>query len=161
MLYTIGYEGLKAEHFVQELKRRGINVLVDVREMPLSRKKGFSKTALSALLEAEGIQYRHLKALGAPREVRYRLKATGDWAEYCTGYLAHLSSCSEVLSELAGMSSDSVCLMCFEANYRECHRSLITERLTALGHVAEVVHLSPQLQTTTASVERLGERAVA
>lgn len=145
MLYTIGYEGASTESFVTELKKKGVAILVDVREMPLSRKKGFSKNSLAALVEAEGIQYRHMRELGAPREVRYRLKDTGDWSEYCTGYQAHLAIRAEALTELADLAHEQViCLMCFEADYRECHRSLITDHLSELGQVDEVVHLSPQ-----------------
>lgn len=151
MLYTIGYEGVNTESFVAELKSKGISVLVDVREMPLSRKKGFSKTALAELVTAEGIEYRHLRALGAPRDVRYRLKAGGDWSEYCAGYQAHLSECDDVLDELVNLASDqAICLMCFEADWRECHRSLITAHLAEAGRVSEVEHLSPR----TGSVAR-------
>lgn len=145
MLYTIGYEGLDAARFVQELKDRNIHILVDVREMPLSRKKGFSKNGLAATVLAEGIEYRHMRELGAPREVRHRLKATGDWAEYCIGYESHLAGCDVVLANLAELAkSEEICLMCFEADYRECHRSLITETLSARNLVSGVTHLSPQ-----------------
>lgn len=145
MLYTIGYEGLDAARFVQELKDRDIHILVDVREMPLSRKKGFSKNGLAASVLAEGIEYRHLRELGAPRDVRHRLKETGDWNEYCMGYQSHLEGRDAVLESLAELAqSADICLMCFEADYRECHRSLITEKLSARSLVSEVIHLSPQ-----------------
>lgn len=152
MLYTIGYEGVNAERFVAELKRKGINVLVDVREMPLSRKKGFSKNALAELVSAEGIEYVHLRSLGAPREVRYRLKETGDWAEYCQGYQAHLSDCEAALNEVVTLAGQQdICLMCFEADWRTCHRSLITTHLTETGRVPVVEHLSPQSQIGSAA----------
>ena len=55
-LMTFGYEGLDIESFLAVLKKNGITLLVDVRELPLSRKKGFSKTALSAAAEKQGLQ---------------------------------------------------------------------------------------------------------
>lgn len=152
MLYTIGYEGVNTERFVAELKRSGIKVLVDVREMPLSRKKGFSKNALAELVSAAGIEYRHLRALGAPREVRYRMKATGDWTEYCAGYQAHLNDCSDALSELMNLADEQViCLMCFEADWTTCHRSLITKHLEEQG-VGTTIHLSPKAPASVRQV---------
>ena len=145
MLYTIGYEGMDTQKFVSALKSEGIKVLVDVREMPLSRKKGFSKSSLAALMESEGIEYRHIRTLGAPKAVRYRLREGGEWAEYCEGYQTHLADCEEALSEVVQLANQrDVCLMCFEADYRECHRSLIAEHLKAQGQVSDVIHLSPQ-----------------
>lgn len=63
-VYTIGYEGTDIERFVQTLKAVGIEVLADVRAVALSRKKGFSKTALRNNLAEAGIEYIHLNALG-------------------------------------------------------------------------------------------------
>lgn len=60
-LYTIGYEGRNLNEFVSRLKYSGISTLVDVREIPISRKKGFSKTTLSQFLREYDIDYLHLK----------------------------------------------------------------------------------------------------
>lgn len=59
-IYTIGYEGADIERFVRTLKIVGVEQLVDVRAVPLSRKKGFSKNCLRDRVEAEGIRYVHL-----------------------------------------------------------------------------------------------------
>ncbi|TNY10814.1 DUF488 domain-containing protein, partial [Escherichia coli] len=58
-LYTFGYEGLEIAAFIARLKSAGIQTVVDVRELPLSRKRGFSKTAFSEALTAGGIAYFH------------------------------------------------------------------------------------------------------
>jgi len=63
MLYTIGYEGLDISSFVEELREQKIRVLIDVRELPLSRKKGFSKSALNTVVTAAGVKYIHLRDL--------------------------------------------------------------------------------------------------
>lgn len=145
MLYTIGYEGLDVFSVVDALKAHGVRVLIDVRELPLSRKRGFSKTALSEALADAGVQYVHLKELGAPRPVRHALRADGDWNEYCRGYYGHLDLQDEALRLVAELArAQNTCLLCFEADYRECHRSLIAERLESLGHLGRAVHLSPQ-----------------
>jgi uncharacterized protein (DUF488 family) len=78
MLFTLGYEGLNVDTYIAALKLHDIHTLVDVRELPLSRKKGFSKNVLAARLDAEGIGYLHLRSLGAPRPIRHALRADGD-----------------------------------------------------------------------------------
>ena len=52
---TIGYEGRLADGFLKDLTGSGIQILVDVREMPISRKRGFSKSTLSELVQKAGI----------------------------------------------------------------------------------------------------------
>jgi hypothetical protein len=68
--YAIGYEGSVLEDFVATLRSAGVETLIDVRDVPLSRKPGFSKSALQANLEAHGIAYVHLKGLGDPKPGR-------------------------------------------------------------------------------------------
>jgi uncharacterized protein (DUF488 family) len=69
-LLSVGYEGRTAQSLVQLLVDAGVDVVVDVRLTPLSRKPGLSKTRLSELLADVGVEYRHLRALGNPRENR-------------------------------------------------------------------------------------------
>jgi hypothetical protein len=66
----VGYEGLSVDQLVASLKAEGIELLVDVRLTPLSRKPGLSKRALSAALTAAGIRYVHDRRLGNPKENR-------------------------------------------------------------------------------------------
>ena len=75
LIYTIGYEGTDIERFVATLKIVGIKHLADVRAVAVSRKKGFSKSALSARLDAEGIQYFHFIELGDPKPGRDAARA--------------------------------------------------------------------------------------
>jgi uncharacterized protein (DUF488 family) len=71
-LFTVGYEGLMLEAFIQRLQSNSIQTLVDVRELPLSRKRGFSKRALAEALALQGITYLHMPALGCPKPIRDR-----------------------------------------------------------------------------------------
>lgn len=68
-VYTIGYEGKGLEGFIGELLGAEVDVLVDVRELPVSRKRGFSKSALSARVNDAGIEYLHFRSSGS-RETR-------------------------------------------------------------------------------------------
>ena len=62
-LFTIGYIGLTLEEFIDGLTSRGIECLIDTREIPISRKKGFSKSSLELELGRAGIVYRHFRLL--------------------------------------------------------------------------------------------------
>jgi len=129
-IWTIGYEGLSADAFMALLHHHGIAAVVDVRAVPLSRKRGFSKTALSDALGRQGLGYLHLSRLGCPKAVRERWHAEGDWRRYTVDYLAHLQLQSDTLAQLAGHASARCCaLLCFEADYNVCHRSLVAQTL--------------------------------
>ena len=77
-LFTLGYEGLTIEAFIARLQAAQVKTVVDVRELPLSRKKGFSKSAFCAALSAHGIAYLHAPALGCPKPIRNQYKADGN-----------------------------------------------------------------------------------
>lgn len=125
-IYTIGYEGVSIESFLRELKRQGIDTVVDVREMPISRKPGFSKTALTNALNLSGLDYVHLAKLGCPKTIRNHYKETGSWQEYTKGYLAYLHTQDAAIASLSALARSSECvLLCYEANYRFCHRSFV------------------------------------
>lgn len=135
--YTIGYEGRQLADFIKLLMRERITHVVDVRELPLSRRKGFSKTPLREALEAAKIEYIHLRAAGNP----YRhLKEDID---HCLQlYKLHLMEHPEVLSLVAEtLEGRRAALLCFEAGARSCHRSILTDRLRRLDPSHEVRHL--------------------
>jgi uncharacterized protein (DUF488 family) len=140
---TIGYEGIDFDTFVAELKANRVTTLIDVRELPLSRKKGFSKSALAAAVKRHGITYLHLPALGCPRDIRKDYYADKNWGRYQKRYNAYLETQCDALNELMSIGKRGAsCLVCFEADYRFCHRSLITDSL-ARSKRASVNHLTP------------------
>ena len=65
-IWTIGYERVGVPDFIASLKAANVKTLVDVREVPLSRRAGFSKNVLAASLAGAGIGYIHMKVLGTP-----------------------------------------------------------------------------------------------
>lgn len=133
-LHTFGYEGLDIEAFISRLSEAGIQSVVDVRELPLSRKKGFSKTAFRERLSAAGIAYFHVPALGCPKPIRDAYRISGDWKVYTRRFLAYLKSQSSTVEELAKVArSTSACLVCFEADYAFCHRTYVARAARDAG----------------------------
>jgi uncharacterized protein (DUF488 family) len=133
-LFTLGYEGASINDFIASLKRADISRVVDVREMPLSRKPGFSKTAFAAALAASSIEYLHYVTLGCPKPVRDQYRLDGDWGKYSEAFKKYLSTQRQVIRELAEIAQNQKsCLVCFEADFNFCHRSMIAEAVHKIG----------------------------
>jgi uncharacterized protein (DUF488 family) len=135
--FTIGYEGRTLDEFVRLLHAAGVERVVDVRALPLSRRRGFSKTALSLALAMEGIEYVHVRAAGNPyRNLR-------DEPKRCLAlYAEHLNEHPTVLIEVEqALNGSRSALLCMEASHERCHRSVIAERLMQRQDRGEVTHL--------------------
>ena len=143
-LMTIGYEGISPAAFFGLLEDSAVSMVVDVRELPISRRRGFARSALAAGLAEHGIKYVHLRALGCPRNIRHAYREDGNWARYTAAYKSHLESQLPALEELTGlMVSDRCCLLCFEEDYNFCHRTFVAERVIGLTGCPVVVrHLT-------------------
>src|SRR3990167_584374 len=129
-LYTIGYEGRSIDDFVTILKNAGVTRLIDVREIPLSRKRGFSKSSLKQRLEEENIEYAHYKALGSPTEIRHKLRADWDYDHFFEAFSSYLAGKMDVIEEVYEYLSDGInCLMCFEQIPEQCHRSCVAKKI--------------------------------
>jgi uncharacterized protein (DUF488 family) len=142
-LFTIGYEQHRTPStLIDALRAAGVRRLVDVRELPLSRRRGFSKTALAAALDDAAIEYRHVRALGNPKAYRDLYKS-GRVSEGEERYRAHLHNGSyPALIELGETLAESpTCLLCFETAHDECHRSVIVDALEARHDDLAVIHL--------------------
>lgn len=143
-LLTIGYEGINLDHFFSLLRAGRVDTIVDVRELPLSRKKGFSKNALAAAARGNGFRYAHLPALGCPKAIRGDYKRDGDWSRYVARFSAYLQTQESALALLARQAQASrCCLLCFEADPNRCHRSLVARRVAEVADAPLwVVHLN-------------------
>jgi len=141
-IFTIGYEGTTMDAFLAALKAAGVEQVIDVRALPLSRRPGFSKNALAATLKDAGIGYVHLKALGTPKPGRDAAKK-GDWRTMETVYAGQLDL-PEAQAEAAKMRALAAekrsALLCFERDPHHCHRTML---LREEGEGAEVVDLIP------------------
>ena len=130
-LYTIGYEGASLPDFIATLHGAGVRHVLDVREVPQSRRPGFSKNVLAAALEAEGISYSHMKALGDPKEGREAARR-GDHDEFVQIFEAHLSTreAGEALMAAAEtVALKPTTLLCYERDPKTCHRTIVGARI--------------------------------
>ncbi|HEX8302339.1 DUF488 domain-containing protein [Sphingomonas sp.] len=141
-IYTIGYEATTMAEFIAALKGAGVERLIDVRALPLSRRPGFSKNILAASIGEAGIEYVHLKNLGTPKPGRDAAKK-GDVATLEAVYETQLGL-PEAQAEAARMRALAAekpsALLCYERNPEHCHRTLLLE---AEGEGMEVVDLYP------------------
>lgn len=142
-LCTTGYQGQDAATWSARLLAHGIEVVVDVRDLPLSRKKGFSKSQLKALLGERGIKYLHVKELGNPKVYRDALRQGLDFEEFARIFRRHLETKTTTLEELSDLAmSRRVCILCYEEDPTACRRSLVAESVVRRRPDAiEVVHL--------------------
>ena len=125
-IYTVGYEGLDIDSFLSLLADNDIETVVDVREMPLSRKPGFSKKSLASVLNLSGREYVHMVDLGCPKLVRDRYREDGNWTRYTEGFMKHLKTQDDAIAELSALAATSNCaLLCYEADSNFCHRSMV------------------------------------
>jgi len=132
-IFTIGYEQATQPAVVAALRDAGVEVLADIRYLPLSRRPGFSKSSLRAAVEEAGIAYRHFKHLGTPAEGRAAARRH-DHAELARVYAGQLELPEALaqMAELRALAEDKrVCLLCYERNAAECHRALLYEALLA------------------------------
>ncbi|MEQ1617820.1 MAG: DUF488 domain-containing protein [Terricaulis sp.] len=141
--WTIGYENVGVPDFVSALQAAKVKTLVDVREIANSRRAGFSKKVLAASLEAAGIAYIHMKALGTPKAGREAARK-GDNKTMHRIFEARLAEPESALAleETAELARKGrVCLMCLEHDWRECHRAILAKHLEKRAFTA--THLAP------------------
>lgn len=139
-LYTIGYEGKALDGFLDQLAAAGVRQVLDTRELPLSRRRGFSKAPLSEALAARGIGYVHMKALGTPKPLRDAHKKTHDHAALQKAYAALLDERLPALHQAYQLALTApTALLCFEADPGHCHRQVLARRMQALFRDPEPV----------------------
>ena len=132
-LLTIGYEGCTIDGVLATLKEARAGLLIDVRAVAASRKPGFSKRQLAAGLDRAGIGYVHLQRLGTPKPGREAVRA-GHPERMVPIFRAHMETTEAqiALSQAKDLAVNGrCCLLCFEADHRDCHRRLVAEMITA------------------------------
>lgn len=146
-VHSVGYEGETVNDFIQKLKNNNIKYLIDVRELPLSRKKGFSKTELRNILNGNSIEYFNIKELGSPRDIRHDYWQTKDFDTFRIEYLDYIKNQETKISELLlciknYSKNGNVAIMCFEKDHTRCHRSLLLEYIkNKLPRTIKVWHI--------------------
>jgi uncharacterized protein (DUF488 family) len=132
-IFTIGYEGATQAEVIAALKGAGVELLIDVRAVPLSRRPGFSKNVLAAGLREAGMDYVHLKALGTPPEGREAARK-GRHEEMKRIYSAQLDTPEAGLqaAQMLEMAAERPsALLCFERDPAACHRTVLRESVMA------------------------------
>ena len=131
ILFTIGYEGVSVENYLNTLIKNDVRVLCDVRNNPLSRKFGFSKNSLQKYLGNIGIEYIHFPELGIKSEKRNNLNSDEDYQNLFNDYKSSLPNCREFLEKLYLLleTKHRIALTCFEHEPLHCHRHVIRDYL--------------------------------
>lgn len=132
---TIGYQLATVPSLVAALKRGKVQIVVDVRAVAASRRRGFSKNALAASLDQAGLDYLHLRGLGTPPDGRAAARSGrfDDLKRIFTAHLKTLAAKDDLLNlrDLV-QSGRRACLLCLEASHEHCHRTMVATALSKL-----------------------------
>jgi hypothetical protein len=135
ILYTIGYEGVSLEAYLNKLIKNDIKLLIDVRNNPMSQKFGFSKSQLERYCKGLGITYLHFADVGIEAEYRQELRSQADYdrlfKSYKTQTLLKTVPTQQMILDLV-RTNQRVALTCFEANICQCHRKHLADAITSL-----------------------------
>lgn len=135
VLFTIGYQGISLEEYLNRLLKNNVKLLIDVRNNPISMKYGFSKNALKTYCESIKIKYEHIPELGISTEQRKELHSQLDYHKLFTAYCENtlkttLDQQEKILSLLK--EHKRIALTCFEADICQCHRKYLAEAIENL-----------------------------
>ena len=135
MFFTIGYEGISLETYLNKLIINDVRLLVDVRKNSFSMKYGFSKSQLKNACESIGIAYMHLPQLGIESENRQELNSLNDYKKLFESYKkTTLKTNIEYLIQLKELSEQysRVAITCFEKEICMCHRGVVAKEIKKL-----------------------------
>jgi uncharacterized protein (DUF488 family) len=145
VLFTIGYEGISLEEYLNRLLKHQVKILVDVRNNPLSMKYGFSKSQLKRFCENLGIQYMHFPEVGIQSAQRQDLNSQTDYDNLFEVYRENnLTKTIATQTNLLNLLKEHkrIALTCFEANICQCHRKHLAEAIETLpGFDYDVKHI--------------------
>jgi uncharacterized protein YwgA len=135
ILYTIGYEGISLEAYLNRLIKNDVKVLVDVRSNALSMKFGFSKTQLKTFCGNLNIEYLHIPEVGIQSNQRQELKTQADYDNLFAIYKRkNLKQTITQQEQILNLLKDRkrIALTCFEADICQCHRKHLAEAIIKL-----------------------------
>lgn len=140
--FTIGYEGISFENYINKLIENDIKILCDVRKNPYSMKFGFSKNMLKNTLENINIKYMHIPELGIDSDERKELNSLNDYKKLFEEYEKNTlgtNSAKIALDMLQKLSSkNKIALTCFEKDIEYCHRGVIAKKLKTLYNLQSI-----------------------
>ncbi|PKP42057.1 MAG: hypothetical protein CVT95_12600 [Bacteroidetes bacterium HGW-Bacteroidetes-12] len=135
ILYTIGYEGISLEEYLNRLIKNDVKVLVDVRNNAKSMKFGFSKSQLKTFCSSLNIEYLHIPEVGIQSDQRQELKKQTDYDNLFDIYKKqNLKKTTSQQQQILNLLKDRkrIALTCFEANICQCHRKHLAEAIITL-----------------------------
>jgi uncharacterized protein (DUF488 family) len=141
-IYTLGYQGIYLETFIEALHSENIGTLLDVRAVPWSRREEFSKSNIAGSLAAAGIKYIHSEKAGNPA-----VRAAREDGDVYSDYYAYVAANPDVLEEvliqikIANDGGKPACLMCKESDPEHCHRSALVKALAEKEPALDPIHL--------------------
>ena len=139
VIYTIGYESKDIDSFIAQLKDAQVTLLVDSRIRRGGRKVDFCANNFERHLTKAGISYKHYKELGTPEYLMQVMKKEGHYE--MSEYSKYLNKNNGILDKVVKETTDNnIALMCFELDFRKCHRSIVAAKLSDLTG-AKVHHL--------------------
>lgn len=145
VLFTIGYEGVSLEEYLNKLIVNDIRVLCDVRKNALSMKYGFSKSQLQNACKGVGIEYYHMPEVGIDSNKRQELHNQADYDKLFVFYRStvlknEIQKQKDILTLLK--TKRRIALTCFELNIHQCHRKHLADSIAKLdGFNYEVKHI--------------------
>lgn len=145
VLFTIGYEGVSLDEYLNKLIINGITLLCDVRRNPYSMKYGFSKKQLQHACNGVGIDYIHIPELGIDSDKRKELRTQTDYNKLFDFYKSNILK-NEIAKqeEILGLLKNKkrIALTCFEANIYQCHRKYLAESISTMkGFHYDIKHI--------------------
>lgn len=141
-IYSVGYEGLTLDGLVERLIGSRVEVVVDVRLNPISRKPGFSRRKLSEALGAAGIEYLHERDLGNPPDNRDSFrKGDGEAGRQRMRSILD-NGAGEALGRVVELASTQrIAVFCVEREPHRCHREVITDMAVELNPAIDVLNV--------------------
>lgn len=136
VVHTIGYQGRSRDGLLTALRSADIDILIDIRSKATSRKPGFSKKVLQLALEAHGIQYHHAPELGMPLDLLALRPQLSDNTSILEIYRTQMPTRHDAIDHLCQeAASRRICLLCFESDVSQCHRSVVADHLREERHL--------------------------
>lgn len=143
VVWSAGYEAASLPGLIAALQAAGVSLVCDVRQLPLSRRAGFSKTMLAASLNEAGIAYRHFKALGTPKAGRTanregRMDAFWEIVDHALAEPAALLAMEDLAQAAA---EQPAVVLCYCGDESHCHRARVLDQLRARGFAVKALPL--------------------
>ena len=160
-IWTIGHSTRTVDEFISLLKENKIKLLVDVRAWPGSKRyPQFNKDTLAESLTAHGISYEHFPELGGKRKSKPDSRNTAWRNASFRGYADYMETdqFQKGIERLLNIAEETgpTAIMCAEAVWWRCHRSLIADHLKARGmemlHILGAKKVEPHPYTSAAHI---------